>query len=110
MQRNRDKSKMRKSRDLFKKIRHTKETFHAKMNTIKDINGMDLTEAEDFKKRRQECTGQIDKKDLHDPDIHDGMITNLEPHILECEVEGALGIITTKLVVVIKFQLSSFKS
>jgi len=71
---------------------------------------MDLTEAEDFKKRRQECTGQIDKKDLHDPDIHDGMITNLEPDILECEVEGALGSITTKLVAVIKFQLSSFIS
>ena len=79
---------MRKSRDLFKKIRHSKETFHAKMSTIKDINGMDQTEAEDYKKRRQEYTGQIYKKDLHDPDIHDGMITHLEPDILDVKSSG----------------------
>ena len=85
---------MRKSRDLFKKIRHSKETFHAKMSTIKDINGMDQTEAEDYKKRRQEYTGQIYKKDLHDPDIHDGMITHLEPDILEYKVKWALVSIT----------------
>ena len=79
---------MRKSRDLFKKIRHSKETFHAKMSTIKDINGMDQTEAEDYKTRRQEYTGQIYKKDLHDPDIHDGMITHLEPDILDVKSSG----------------------
>ena len=83
-----------KTRDLFKKIRDTKETFHAKMGTIKNRNGMDLTEAEDIKKRWQEYT-ELCKKDLHDPDNHDGVITHLEPDILECEVKWALESITT---------------
>ena len=82
---------MGKTRDLFKKIRHTKGTFHAKMGTIKDRNGMDLTEAEDIKKRWQEQTEELCKKDLQDPDNHDGVITHLEPDILECEVKWALG-------------------
>ena len=86
---------MGKTRDLFKKIRDTKGTFHAKMGPIKDINGMDLTEAEDIKKRWQEYTEELYKKDLHDPDNHDGMITHLEPYIPECEVKWALGGITT---------------
>ena len=81
---------MGKARDLFKKIRDTKGTFHAKMGTIKDRNSMDLTEAEDIKKRWQEYTEWY-KKDLHDPDDHDGMITHLEPDILECKVKWALG-------------------
>ena len=81
---------MGKTRDLFKKIRDTKGAFHAKMGTIKDRNGMDLTEAEDIKKRRQGYTEELDKKDLHDPDNHDGVITHLEPDILECEVKWAL--------------------
>ena len=85
---------MRKTRDLFKKIRDTKGTFHAKMGTIKDRNGMDLTEAEDIKKRWQEYTEELYKKDLHNPDHHDGVITQLEPDILECEVKWALGSIT----------------
>ena len=85
---------MGKSRDLFKKIRDTKGTFHAKMGTIKDRNGMDLTEAEDIKKRWQEYTEKLYKKDLHNPDNHDGMIIHLEPDILECEVKWALGSIT----------------
>ena len=76
-----------KARDLFKKIRDTKGTFHAKMGSIKDRNGMDLTEAEDIKKRWQEYTEELDKKDLHDPDNHDGVITHLETDILECEVK-----------------------
>ena len=80
---------MGKTRDLFKKIRDTKGTFHAKMGSIKDRNGMDLTEAEDIKKRWQEYTEL--HKDLHDPDNHDGVITHLEPDILECEVKSALG-------------------
>ena len=84
---------MGKTRDLFKKIRDTKGTFHAKMGSIKDRNGMDLTEAEDFKKRWQYT--KLSKKDLHDPDNHDGVITHLEPDILECEVKWALGNITT---------------
>ena len=75
---------MGKTRDLFKKIRDTKGTFHAKMGTIKDRNDMDLTEAEDIKKRQQEYTEELYKKDLHDPDNHDGVITHLEPDILEC--------------------------
>ena len=79
---------MGKTRDLFKKIRDTKGTFHAKMGTIKDRNGMDLTEAEDIKTSWQECT-ELYKKDLHDPDNHDGVITYLEPDILECEVKRA---------------------
>ena len=79
---------MGKTRDLFKK---TKGIFHAKMGTIKDRNGMDLTEAEDTKKRWQEYTEELDQKDLHDPDDHNGVITHLEPDILECKVKWALG-------------------
>ena len=86
---------MGKTRDLFKKIRDTKGTFHAKMGLIKDRNGMDLTEPEDIKKRWQEYTGQLYKKDLHDPDNHDGVITPPEPDILECEAKWALGSMTT---------------
>ena len=86
---------MGKTRDLFKKIRNTKGTFHAKMDTIKDRNGMDLTEAEDIKKTRQEYTEKQYKRDLHDQDNHDGVINHLEPDILECEVKLALGNITT---------------
>ena len=86
---------MGKTRDLFKKIRDTKGTFHAKMGTIKDRNGRDLTEAEDIKKRWEENTGELYKKDLHNPDNHDGVITHLEPDILECEVKWASGSITT---------------
>ena len=78
---------MGKTRDLFKKIRAIKGTFHAKMGTIKYRNGMDLTETEDIKKRYQEYTEELYKKDLHNPDNHDGMITHLEPDILECEVK-----------------------
>ena len=85
---------MGKTRDLFKKIRETKGTFYAKMGSIKDRNGMDLTEAEDIKKRWQEYTEELYKKDLHDPDNHDGVITNVEPGILECEVKWALESIT----------------
>ena len=84
-----------KTRDLFKKIRDTKGTFHAKMGSIKDRNGMDLTEAEDIKKRWQEYTDELYKKDLHNPNNHNGVITHLEPDILECEVKWALGSITT---------------
>ena len=86
--------RMGKTRVFFKKIRDTKETFHAKMGTIKDRNGMDLTEAEDIK-RWQEYTKELYKKDFHDPDNHDGVITDLEPDILECEVKWALESITT---------------
>ena len=82
---------MGKTRDLFKKIRDTKGTFHAKMGSIKDRNRMDLIEAEDIKKRWQEYTEELYKKDLHDPDNHDGVITHLEPDILECEIKWALG-------------------
>ena len=85
---------MGKTGDLFKRIRDTKGTFHAKMGTIKDKNAMDLTEAEDIKNRWQEYTGKLYKKDLHDPDNHDGVIIHLEPDILECEVKWALGSIT----------------
>ena len=94
---------MGKTRDLFKKIRDTKGTFHAKMGSIKNRNGMDLTEAEDIK-RWQEYT-ELYKKDLHDPDNHDGVIAHLEPDILECEV-----ITMNKIVEVMEFQLSYFKS
>ena len=87
-------NRMGKTRDLFKKIRDTKGKFHTKMGTIEDRNGMDLTEAEDIKKRWQEYTGELYKKDLHDPDNHDGVITHLEPDILECEVKWTLGSIT----------------
>ena len=85
---------MKKTRDLFKKIRDTKGIFQAKMNTIKDRNGMDLTEAEDIKKRWQEYTEELYKKDLHDSDNHDGVITHLEPDMLEWEAKRALGSIT----------------
>ena len=86
-------NRMEKTRDLFKKIRDTKGTFHAKMGSIKDRNGMDLTETEDSKKRWQEYT-ELHKKDLHDPDNHNGVITHLEPDIVECEVKWALERIT----------------
>ena len=86
---------MGKTRDLFKKIRNTKGTLHAKMGTIKERNGIDLSEAEDIKKRWQEYTEELYKKDLHDPDNHDGVITYLKPDILECKVKWALGSITT---------------
>ena len=85
-----------KTSDLVKKIRDTKGTFHAKMGSIKDRNGMDLTEAKDIKKRWQEYTEELYKKDLHNPDNHDGMITHLEPDILKCKVKWALGSITYK--------------
>ena len=87
-------NRMGKTRDLLKKIRDNKGTFYSKMGSIKDRNGLDLTEAEDIKKRWQEYT-ELYKKDLHDPDYHDGVITHLEPDILECEVKWALGNITT---------------
>ena len=86
---------MGKTRDLFKKIRDTKGTFHAKMGSIKDRNSKDLTEEKNIKKRWQEYTEELYKKDLHDPDNHNGVITHLEPDILECEVKWALGSITT---------------
>ena len=88
-------NRMGKSRDLFKKITDTKGTFHAKMGTIKDRKAMDLTEAEDIKTKWQEYTEELYEKDLHDSDNHDGVITHLEPDILECEVKQALGSITT---------------
>ena len=91
MQRIEENNRMVKIRDLFKNIRDTKGKFHAKMGSIKDRNGMDLTEAEDIKKRWQKYTQELYKKDLHDPDNHDGVITHLEPDILECEVKWALG-------------------
>ena len=106
-------NRMGKTRDLFKKIRGTKGTFHAKMGSIKHRNGMALTEVEDIKKRWQEYT-ELYKKDLHDPGNHDGVITHLEPDILECEIKWALESITTnkasKLVEMMEFQLSYFKS
>ena len=85
---------MEKTRDLFKKIRDTKGIFYAKMSTIKDKKGTDLTEAEDIKKRWQEYTEEMYKRDFNDPDNHDGMIIHLEPEILQCEVKWALGNIT----------------
>ena len=87
-------NRMGKTRDPFKNIRDAKGTFHAKMVSIKDRNGMDLTKAEDIKKRWQEYTEELYKKDLHDPDNHEGMITHLEPDILQCDVKWALGSIT----------------
>ena len=86
---------MGQTRDLFKKIRNTKGTFHAKMGSIKDRNGTDLIEAEDVKKRWQEYSEELKKKDLHDPDNHDGVVTHLESDILEYEVKWTLGSITT---------------
>ena len=102
-------NRMGKTRDLVKKIRDTKGIVHAKMGSIKDKNRMDPTEAEDIKKRWQEYT-ELYNKDLHDPDNHDGVITHPEPDILECEVKWALGYITTKIVEMMEFQLSYFKS
>ena len=100
-------NRIEKTRNHFKKIRDSKETFHAKMGTIKDINGRDSTEVEDLKKKWQEYTKELYIKDLHDPDNHNGVIAHLEPDILECEVTWALRIITkTKLVEVMEFQLS----
>ena len=101
MQRNQSKeieenNRMGKTRDHFKKIRDTKGIFHAKMGSVKERNGMDLTEAEDIKKRWQEYAEKLYKKDLHDPDNHDGVITHLEQDILECEVKWALGSTTNK--------------
>ena len=87
-------NRMGKTRDLFKKIRDAKGTFHAEMGSIKDRNGRDLPEAEDMRKRWQEYTEALYRKDLHDPDNHDGVIAHLEPDILECEVKWALGSIT----------------
>ena len=86
---------MEKTRDLFKKVRDAKGIFHAKIRSVKDRNGMDLTEEEDIKKRWQEYTEELYKKDLHDPDNHDGVITHLETDILECKDKRALGSITT---------------
>ena len=83
-------NRMGKTRDLLKKTRHTKGIFHAKIGTIMDRNGMDLTEADDIKKRWQEYTEELHKKDLHDPDNHKGVITHLKPDVLECEVKWAL--------------------
>ena len=103
-------NRMGKTRDLFKKIRGTKGTFHAKMGLIKDRNGMGLTEAEDIKERWQEYTEELYKKDLHDPDNHDGMISHLRPDILECEVKWALGSVTTNRASGDDGMLSSFKS
>ena len=94
MQRNEENNRMGKTRDLFQKIRDTKGTFHAEMGSIKDRNGRDLTEAEDIKKRWQEYTEELYRKDLHTPDNHDGVITHLEPDIIDCEVKWVLGSIT----------------
>ena len=90
---------MGKTRDLFRKIRDTKRAFHAKMGSIKDRNGMDLTKAEDIKKRWQEYTEEPNKKDLHDPDNHDGVVNHLEPDILKCVVKWSLGSLTKNKVV-----------
>ena len=106
-------NRMGKTRDLFKKIRDIKGIFNANMGTIKDRNGMDLIEAEDIKKRWQEYTEELYKKDLHNPDNHDDVITHLEPDILECKVKWSLGSITTNKasgeIPVMEFQLSYFK-
>ena len=110
MPRNRGNNRMGKTRDLFKKIRDTKGTFYAKMGTIKDRKGMDLTEAEDIR-RGGKNTQKNYTKDLHNPDNHNGVITHLEPDILECVVKWALkASLRTKLVEVMEFQLSYFKS
>ena len=109
-------NRMGKTRDLFKKIRDTKGTFHAKMGSMKDRNGRDLTEAEDIKKRWQEYTEELYRKDLHDPENHDGVITHLELDTLKCKADWALGnpkwlpsLLQTKLVEVMEFQLSYSK-
>ena len=104
-----EKNRMGKTRDLFKKIRDTKGTFHAKMGSIKDSNDMDLTEAKDIKKRWQEYTQELYNNDLQNQDNHDGVITHLEPDILECEVKWALASLRTKRVEVMEFWLSCFK-
>ena len=105
-------NRMGKTRDLFKIFRNTKGTFQAKMGSLKDRNGMDLTEPVDIRKRWQEYTEELYKKDLHDPDNHDGVITQLEPDILECKVKWSLGSLSlrTKLVEMMEFQLNYFKS
>ena len=106
-----EKKRMGKTRDFFKKIRDTMGTLHTKMGSLKDRNGMDLTKAEAIKKRWQVYTEELYKKELHDQDNHDDVITDLEPDIVECEVKWALGSITTKkLLEVMKFQLSYLKS
>ena len=111
MQRIEDNNRMGKTSHLFKKIRDTKGTFHAKMGIMKDRNGMGLTEAEGIRKGWQEYTEELYKKDPHDPDNHNGVITHLEPEILECEVKWALGSIPmNKASDMIEFQLSYFKS
>ena len=111
MQRIEENNRMGKTRDLFKKIRDSKGTFREKMGSIKDRNGMDLTEAGDIKKRWQEYTEELYKKDLLDQDNHDDIITHLGPDTLECEVTWALGSIpTNKTREVMEFQLSYFKS
>ena len=102
-------NRMGKTRHLFKKIRDTRGTFHAKMGLIKDRNGMDLTEAEDIKKW-QDYSEELYKTDLHDPDSHDGVITHLEPDILECKVKWAFRSITMNKMEVMEFQLSYFNS
>ena len=110
MQTNKEKNnRLGKTKNPFKKIRDTKGIFHAKMGSIKDRNGMDLTEAEDIKNRWQKYT-ELYKKDFHDPDNHDGVIIHLEPDILESKVKWALGSITTKLLRVMACQLSYSKS
>ena len=108
MQRNRGKQQIGKTRDLFKKIRDTKGTFHAKMASIKDRNGMDLTEGEDIKERWQEYTEELNRKDLHDPDNHDGVITHLSQTSWNVKSSGPS--LQTKLVEVMEFQLSYLKS
>ena len=110
MQTTEETNRIGKTRDLFKKIRDAKGSFHAKMGTIKNRNGMDLTEAEDIKKRWQEYTEELYKKNLDDPDNHDG-VTHLDPDNLKCKVKWALGSINniTKLLEVMEFQLSYFK-
>ena len=111
MQKIEENNRMGETRDLFQKIRDIKGIFHAKMGSIKDRNGMDLREAEDIKRRRREYTEELYTKDLHEPDKHDGVITNLEPDILECEsCEPWKASLQTKLVEVMEFQLSCFKS
>ena len=106
-----EKNRMEKTRDLFKKIRDTKGIFHVKMGIIKDRNGIDLTEAEGIKKKWKEYTEELCKKDLDEPDNHDGVIFHLEPDLLECKIKWALGsIIPLKLVEVMEFQLRCFKS
>ena len=105
-----ERNRMKKTRDLFKEIKDTKGTFHAKMGTIKDRNCMDLTEAEDIKKRWQEYVEELNKKGFDDWDKQDGVVSHLEPDILECEVKWALGSITMNKLEGMEFQLSSFKS